>query len=267
MDLLLSTFCHEYSSLRLQTDIEWIAPNGDTNHNNKPTHQPPTSNLIRMPVTAADIFRSKRGRASIDKNNHIGERTNVDEEIQRLEADLQQSIGSSDDSDDTENDELYGDQRNSAESSQILNLSKLKNERIDRLSAQNLPSNSKRTLKIDRKGQQNSKKLKGGPQQQEPSGLEAAVKEVLDGYVPRSAEKLPFYCRYCSKQLGDKEEWTSHQYTEFHKKAVAMERKRTYCKLCRKQLTSIVQMNEHLKSRPHRQELERRKGQQRRRIN
>ncbi len=35
-----------------------------------------------------------------------------------------------------------------------------------------------------------------------------------------------------------------------------MEKKATYCKLCRKQLTTIVQMQDHLESRPHRNKMD-----------
>ena len=42
-----------------------------------------------------------------------------------------------------------------------------------------------------------------------------------------------------------------------------MEKKATYCKLCRKQLTSIVQMREHLQSKPHRERMDAVKQRQR----
>ena len=91
---------------------------------------------------------------------------------------------------------------------------------------------------------------------QKSDGLRQAVLEVLQGYVPRSSEKLPFYCRVCSHQSTSEEEFLEHKQTAFHKTAVQVERKNTYCKLCRKQLTSIVQMQEHLKSGPHRERLD-----------
>jgi hypothetical protein len=47
-----------------------------------------------------------------------------------------------------------------------------------------------------------------------------------------------------------------HKTTDFHKAAVSVEKKATYCKLCRKQLTSIVQMQDHLESRPHRDKMD-----------
>ena len=81
------------------------------------------------------------------------------------------------------------------------------------------------------------------------------MKEVLSGYTARSSEKIPYYCRFCSKQYNNEVEFFEHKNTEFHIAAVAVERKATYCRLCRIQLTSPVQMKEHLKSKPHKERL------------
>lgn len=82
-------------------------------------------------------------------------------------------------------------------------------------------------------------------------GLQEAVKEVLGGYVARSHERIPFYCRVCSVQSKDMESFLAHKDTDFHKAAIQAERKATYCQACRKQFTSPVQMREHLESKPH----------------
>ena len=94
------------------------------------------------------------------------------------------------------------------------------------------------------------------------SGLRDAVKEVLAEYQPRSSERIPFYCRVCAVQSKDEAEFTLHKQTEFHKTAVQVEKKATYCKLCRKQLTSLIQMQEHLDSRPHKERLDSMKARQ-----
>lgn len=94
-------------------------------------------------------------------------------------------------------------------------------------------------------------------------GLREAVKEVLAGYVARSSEKIPFYCRVCSVQCKDEDDFFAHKQSEFHKTAVQVEKKATYCRLCRKQLTSIVQMHEHLDSRPHKEKLDKVQARQR----
>ena len=114
-----------------------------------------------------------------------------------------------------------------------------------------LPAARKRSLKIDGKPEKRQKKNTA------ESGLESAVKEVLSGYVARSSEKLPFYCRFCQKQYNNSEEFFAHKQSEFHKTAVEMEQKASFCKLCRKQLTSPDQLKEHLQSRPHKERLER----------
>ena len=48
-------------------------------------------------------------------------------------------------------------------------------------------------------------------------GLRDAVQEVLSGYVARSSEKIPFYCRVCLHQSENQEDFTVHKTTDFHK--------------------------------------------------
>jgi hypothetical protein len=98
------------------------------------------------------------------------------------------------------------------------------------------------------------------------AGLESAVREVLDSYVPRSSERLPFYCRACAVQLASLQEFRDHQQTNSHRTAVDVERIASFCRLCRKQLTSPAQLREHLQSRPHKERLERTKQNHRHRL-
>jgi hypothetical protein len=143
-------------------------------------------------------------------------------------------------------------------------LSESKNAKIEALPDACLPSNKKRRLKIDEdEDGQETKRPQGKEKKRESSGgtaevsegLKAAVEEVLKGYKPRSAERLPFYCRACQKQYANSEEFFAHKETDFHLAAVSMERKASYCKLCKKQLTSPTQLKEHLSSRPHKERL------------
>lgn len=210
------------------------------------------------PLTAAELLRRAAGTAKASPEAQkptappAEQADDIDDEIRRLEAELEGSSSSfsSDDDTDEEDNESSG---NKGSSSAVLSLSAMKDDRIEALPASHLPSNKKRTMKIDRGSEQKqppSKKLKVS------SGLEVAVREVLAGYVARSSEKIPFYCRHCAKQYANEPEFKEHRETEFHKKAVEIERKATYCKLCRKQLTSPAQMKEHLTSRPHNQHLD-----------
>ena len=143
-------------------------------------------------------------------------------------------------------------------------------DRIEGLPKSCLPTSKKRLLAVDRSGGEvNAKREKKKRKaQRQPdvgddrgginnAGLERAVREVLDGYVARSSERLPFYCRVCAVQSSNEGEFNEHRQTEFHLRAAEAERKLSYCKLCRKQLTSPVQLKEHLKSKPHRERLER----------
>ena len=56
-----------------------------------------------------------------------------------------------------------------------------------------LPTNKRKKLKIDSEEDGSNENGSGGFS----DGLRDAVKEVLSGYVARSSEKIPFYCRVC----------------------------------------------------------------------
>jgi hypothetical protein len=212
------------------------------------------------PLTAAELLRRATGNAKASPETQkpkappAAQADDIDDEIRRLEAELEGSSSSSSSDDDDSDGEDNESSGNKGSNSAVLSLSTMRDDRIEALPASHLPSNKKRLMKIDRgsdeQKQPPSKKLKVS------SGLEVAVREVLAGYVARSSEKIPFYCRHCAKQYANEPEFKDHKNTEFHKKAVEIERKATYCKLCRKQLTSPAQMKEHLTSRPHKQHLD-----------
>jgi Zinc-finger of C2H2 type len=175
----------------------------------------------------------------------------LDDEIRRLETELANQYSSSSDDDRTE-DGQPEESCNAAETA-VLSLSEYANDRIDCLPSTLLPEPGRYNANNSRKSNTSKKKIKQSDSSKNvlESGLKQAVQEVLDGYTARSAEKLPFYCRFCSKQYSNEKEFFDHRNTDFHRTAVAMERKATYCRLCRRQLTSPTQMKEHLKSRPH----------------
>mmetsp|Transcript_1500 Transcript_1500/g.2159 ORF Transcript_1500/g.2159 Transcript_1500/m.2159 type:complete len:359 (+) Transcript_1500:83-1159(+) len=125
------------------------------------------------------------------------------------------------------------------------------------------PTSSSKMGRKRKRSKKNDSDVEEKGNTQKSDGLRDAVLEVLQGYVARSSERIPFYCRVCSHQSSNEEEFLAHKKTEFHKTAVQVERKKTYCKLCRKQLTSLVQMQEHLESRPHKEKLEHMRARQR----
>jgi hypothetical protein len=167
----------------------------------------------------------------------------IDDEIRRLEAELEKSSSSegSGDEDDAASDDAG-----------FLSLSKFAKDRIESLPTTALPMPGRYN---PRDGMKRAKKKRPAVS----SGLREAVKEVLNGYKARSSERLPFYCRVCAKQYDNETEFFNHRSTQFHKTAVDMEKKASYCKMCRKQLTSPDQMKEHLSSRPHRERLQKMK--------
>jgi hypothetical protein len=183
---------------------------------------------------------------------------NVDDEIERLERELMN--GSDDDSDGSscsDEEELdKGDNNDTNNNAAILSLSEFADDRVESLASTCLPVPGRYDA-MKKRPSKNPKKSA------EKRGLELKVQEILGGYTARSSEKLPFYCRFCSKQYDNEDDFYEHKTFEFHKTAVAMETKATFCKLCRKQFTSPVQMKEHLSSRPHKERLQKSRDGQR----
>jgi len=182
----------------------------------------------------------------------------MDDEIKRLEAEL----ALDDDSDDSDDDDSQPDD--------VICLSKT--DRITPLPSNQLPQNKRKFLKVDgalmssttgAKKPKQSKHNATSNEDEVSEGLRATVKELLDGYVARSSEKIPFYCRVCAHQSSDEEEFLAHQTTELHLLACSTEKKASFCRLCRKQFTSLVQLKEHLVSRPHRNKMDETKARQR----
>jgi hypothetical protein len=178
------------------------------------------------------------------------EQVDLDDEIRRLEAELNQSSCGS--SDDESSASVEGD-------AGVLSLSAFANDHIEHLPDTYLPEPGRYKAQgpaVKKKSRKEAPAPNRSEGREKMDGLKEAVKEVLSGYKPRSSERLPFYCRFCSQQYRDEKEFFEHKSSDFHKLAVDIERKATYCRLCRKQLTSPDQMKEHLASKPHRERLQ-----------
>lgn len=189
----------------------------------------------------------KEQEASAKKSVQFTEEdVDLDDEIRRLEMELNQSSNeSSDEESEVEPEEPV-----------VLSLSAYAKDRIEQLPEACLPEPGK--YKSREASDPFSKKRNATQNREEKKktdGLKEAVQEVLNGYKARSSERLPFYCRFCSKQYDNETDFFEHKKTDFHQTALEMERKATYCRLCFKQLTSPEQMKEHLKSRPHKDRL------------
>lgn len=234
-------------------------------------------------VTAEELMRRKRRRVvgspssavQTQKSKTVNE-DDLDEEIKRLEAELEESSDESDDessssSSDSDSDDIHSAKKRTNEGGEstsdpstskdaIICLSSCASETIEPLAKSYLPACKSKKLKIDRDEEKQKDREKNS---RVSSGLRDAVKEILAEYQPRSSERIPFYCRVCAVQSKDEAEFMLHKQSEFHKTAVEVEKKATYCKLCRKQLTSLTQMQEHLDSRPHKERLDNMKARQR----
>lgn len=245
-------------------------------------YQSTNSSSDESPImTAEELIRRKR-RSTVgsqssavqkQKSNTVNE-DDLDEEIKRLEAELEKSSDESDDgsssSSDSGSDDTHSAKKRkykggestsdpSTSKDAIICLSSCASETIEPLATSYLPACKSKKLKIDKDEEKQKDREKNS---RVSSGLRDAVKEVLAEYQPRSSERIPFYCRVCAVQSKDEAEFTLHKQTEFHKTAVQVEKKATYCKLCRKQLTSLIQMQEHLDSRPHKERLDSMKARQ-----
>jgi Zinc-finger of C2H2 type len=235
-------------------------------------------------LTAAEIFRSKRARKASnnqEKVEQVGNTDDLDDEIKRLEVELGKSENDDDASLETSSsDSELSTKVKDTPSSPIMNhkksahpgvicLSTVAKDRIEPLPSKYLPAertntrskNSGTHLSPSSKKPRN-KDTTLSKSTSSMDALESTVKEFLTGYVARSSERLPFYCRVCAIQCQSIDEFERHKETEFHNVAVAAERKLSYCKLCRKQLTSPVQLKEHLTSKPHRERMDKVKRQQ-----
>lgn len=186
------------------------------------------------------------------------EEVDIDDEIRRLEMELNND-SSGDESEYDSPDDMENDNGTPA----VISLSAYAQDRIEHLPESCLPEPGKYNPRGSSKIGTKSGPVKKKEGHQKMDGLKEAVQEVLNGYKARSSERLPFYCRFCSKQYGNEKEFFEHKNSDFHKTAVELERKATYCRLCLKQLTSPEQMKEHLKSRPHRERLQFVKSRQR----
>jgi len=236
-------------------------------------------------ATAAELLRQKMAPSAQPATQQVdtaavaplltsSSGADLDDEIRRLEAELAQDDDDESD-DESSSDESEDDYKDAhpAGSEGVLNLSQLNEARIESLPPTALPApggggtrtkNSKRALdeQHDNNNSNNEKKKKSKRTKTATNelpvsaGLKSAVEELLRGYQPRSAERLPFYCRVCAQQYDNEDAFLQHKQQEFHQAAVTLERKATYCKLCRKQLTSPVQLQEHLRSRPHKERLD-----------
>lgn len=202
--------------------------------------------MTDAPILAAELLRRRleKGESTSNETSSDSPQVDIDDEIKRLEAELENSDDSSQSSSSSDDSGASG--------RKVLNMSSVETERIGKLPEHLLPSNKKRSLKgIDRSSEPPKRRKTAEPK----DGLKAAVKELLDGYKPRSAERLPFYCRVCARQYTSEQEFVGHQKSEFHITAVEVERKASFCRLCRKQLTSPAQLKEHLVSKPHKSRL------------
>ena len=208
----------------------------------------------------------------------------LDEEIRRLEAELAVDSESDDESSEgtsyevenrkvsfgktstriftKDEDENTPNLPPDIDSSGVICLSQVANERIEPLPAAAMPKIARNNTGFD--SEKRSKKRKREREEHTINeGLKHAVEDLLNNYKTRSeVEQTPWYCRVCQHQAEGEADFIAHRQSELHKAALKEHQKKTYCRMCRKQMTSVIQFQEHLSSRPHRDMLARKRNQQ-----
>ena len=222
-------------------------------------------------VTAAEMMRQARqhdaplpesdtttAAITTSKTRSIND---IDDEIQRLERELQQDDDDNDTSTGSIRSDGHDDDDIKPEAVMILSISTSNQNPIEKLPTHCLPpplvstgtkSRSTKSKKRSRNDDMNesNKNISG-------AGLKKAVQELIQNYHGRATtERIPFYCRYCLHQATDYKDLVHHQTLPSHLQNVTIHNKASYCKLCSKQFNSPIQLLEHLQSKPHHDRLQ-----------
>ena len=245
----------------------------------------PIAQLMRKQQIDAETATTSANMNRVENKQIINpKQVDLDDEIRRLEAELaveNESDGDDESSEGTnyevENcrvsfgttsthvftkDEDTQDLLPDVDSSGIICLSELADERIDPLPAAAMPKIARSNARLD-KEKMGKKRKREKEEHAVNEGLKSAVEDLLSNYKTRSeVEQTPWYCRVCQHQAEGESDFIAHRQSELHKAALKEHQKKTYCRLCRKQMTSVIQFQEHLGSRPHREMLAHKKSQQ-----
>lgn len=182
----------------------------------------------------------------------------IEEQIKNLEAELSSQSDDSETSSSEDGDDFSD---SDTQSKKKICISSCSSDRIAPLPSKALPNNKRRYLKVDSQSAKRSldkdkANIPPSENNEHHQGLKKAVHSLLQNYIPRSNERLPFYCRVCNIQSSNIEEFNMHKQTEIHQLAIKEEKKAAYCRICRKQLSSIAQMKEHLQAKPHKEKVD-----------
>ena len=233
-------------------------------------------------ITAAEMIRQKQqqqhkylpeSKSIANESKNIltiqGSINDIDDEIQRLERELQEDVDDDDDSENSEDETSTSGGGNTKvdendhyqTDAMILSISQSNQNLIEKLPSHCLPpltlvsggsksSHKKRSRNVDDTNDTLHNHISG-------TGLKKAVQELIQNYQGRTnTERKPFYCRYCQHQATDYNDFRHHQTETSHLQNVTLHNKASYCKLCSKQFNSPIQLHEHLQSKPHHDRLQ-----------
>jgi hypothetical protein len=140
----------------------------------------------------------------------------------------------------------FADEKNSKESQKLKEENKRKRIHFESFSKE---------MVLEKNEKKKQKQIERELKNKNIAEMEEAAKKALGFYVPRSSEKIPFFCRVCQYQGNSIEEFEKHKLSETHAVATDVEKKMSFCRICRKQFTSINQLKEHLLGNSHKEKL------------
>jgi hypothetical protein len=160
----------------------------------------------------------------------------LDDEIARLEAELQNDSSSESDDSDLD-DDGDGDKLKTPLS---------QDDMIPALPASCLPTIATKKIAIVPESSKKKRSKKSKDKTPAPAVVPKAVKQqelmnYIRGYTP--SEHRPFHCRICNFQGESLEDWNAHKQTSTHQENSDKEKKACFCRLCRKDFTSPAQVS------------------------
>mmetsp|Transcript_440 Transcript_440/g.1150 ORF Transcript_440/g.1150 Transcript_440/m.1150 type:complete len:216 (+) Transcript_440:72-719(+) len=184
-----------------------------------------------------DVKKKKRKKASKGEASSL---TAVDEEIARLEAELEAA------------DDTAGDDEKDDVDDDALIFSSLESERIAPLPASQLPAAH------CRKPTKRPRTLEGRQERRGPAADPAVVaqaRRLVDAAGATEKVKIPFACRLCNFRGADLDDFEAHRASQLHVVATRLYKEASFCGLCRVQCTSPLELRTHTVSKKHQERL------------
>lgn len=216
-------------------------------NNNKPME--PIAKRLRQSAESALLPTA----AKKHKKREGSEAEDIAERIRRLEAELQQSGGSSDESDASSSDsddDSATDGDSKAAAGGVVSLSAFADERVEALPEKLLPPQGASSASALAHGKKKKPK-------RTPAEATTNQPDLLD--VIEWPKKVPFACKPCGFVGKDMDDFQAHRQSAEHLERATHGQQKLHCKLCDKAFTSSSQLTEHKAGKWHQQRLHKKK--------